>query len=124
MARRPGSPCPTVQHKVGSARSLGYKSTDQVAEALIRSVYSQGGMNPADTGYVEAHGTFDGILRPERAFIDVHRTQERELGSAIHSRCLHYTTYSEKVEPNESHCTLDPSSQILGTWKPPQVSCS
>ncbi|KAH6042747.1 hypothetical protein HBI54_128330 [Parastagonospora nodorum] len=26
-------------------------------EELIRSVYTQGGMDPADTGYVEAHGT-------------------------------------------------------------------
>jgi acyl transferase domain-containing protein/NADPH:quinone reductase-like Zn-dependent oxidoreductase len=27
------------------------------AEALIRSVYEQGGMDPVETGYVEAHGT-------------------------------------------------------------------
>lgn len=26
-------------------------------EALIRSVYTNGGMDPGDTGYVEAHGT-------------------------------------------------------------------
>lgn len=29
------------------------------SEALIRSVYKDGGMNPADTGYVEAHGKLD-----------------------------------------------------------------
>jgi acyl transferase domain-containing protein len=26
-------------------------------EALIRSVYANNGLDPADTGYIEAHGT-------------------------------------------------------------------
>lgn len=32
-------------------------SANHTPEALIRSVYKNGGMDPRETGYVEAHGT-------------------------------------------------------------------
>jgi acyl transferase domain-containing protein len=48
--------CRTARHKVSSDQ-CALVEVNGDTEALIRSIYSNGGMDPRDTGYVEAHGT-------------------------------------------------------------------
>jgi hypothetical protein len=45
-----------MSHKVRRPTIVTIQLLMFYEEDLIRSVYKKGGMNPADTGYVEAHG--------------------------------------------------------------------
>jgi acyl transferase domain-containing protein len=54
----PVLPCHRVQHRVSwTSDAPLYILANSFQEALIRSVYGNNGIDPADTGYVEAHGT-------------------------------------------------------------------
>ena len=54
--KHPVSLCRTGRHKVSSELFVLF-GVNRYTETLIRSIYSNGGMDPRDTGYVEAHGT-------------------------------------------------------------------
>jgi hypothetical protein len=58
MTIKPGI---TMPNNIAQGEAIKYRSmpiANVKEEDLIRSVYKKGGMDPADTGYVEAHGKY------------------------------------------------------------------